>query len=336
MQVYELLRQQRSQLSRKEEYEKEYAESKVNGKSFFPDIIFKDSMAALLVYFVIIGLAVFVGAPLESQADPTNTAYAPRPEWYFLFLFEGLKYFPGSLEWIAALGLPMAGIGVLFLLPFLDRSRKRHPLDRPLVLGIGILVAAGVAWLTYTGATAPTVAGASSGDTGGKLLPIERAGKQIYQERRCPVCHSIAAIGGKIGPDLTTVGRRLDATGLIKHLKQSAESSFVPSMPDFNLTSTEMLELTSYLLTLKKAPPPMTLAQAGKATFNVFCNSCHPGANAGAGPKISGAEFHKKYPLDENIVKVVRGGRGGMPSFSDSILSQEQLEAIVAYLRSLK
>ncbi len=107
-------------------------------------------------------------------------------------------------------------------------------------------------------------------------------------------------------------------------------------MPDINLTDPEVLELASYLLTLKKAPPPMTLTQAGRATFNVFCNTCHPGGNAGAGPRVSGAEFHAKYPLDENIIKKVRNGGGGMPGFSDTALSEEQLAAIISYLRSLK
>ncbi|MCL5959978.1 MAG: hypothetical protein M1358_11820, partial [Chloroflexi bacterium] len=134
MQLYDLRQISEEGPSRKEEYEREYSASKVNGKPFFPDIIFKDAVAALLILLVILGLAAFVGAPLEDQADPTNTAYAPRPEWYFLFLFEGLKYFPGSLEWIAALGLPAAGLGLLVLIPFLDRSRKRHPVNRPFVL----------------------------------------------------------------------------------------------------------------------------------------------------------------------------------------------------------
>ncbi|MBI2863404.1 MAG: c-type cytochrome [Chloroflexi bacterium] len=324
-------------MSRKEEYEKEYSDSKVGGKSFFPNIIFKDTVAALLVLFAILGLAIFRGAPLEAQADPTNTAYAPRPEWYFLFLFEALKYFPGSLEWVAALGLPIAGIGVLVLLPFLDRSKLRHAFNRPIVTAIGVLSVLGMGYLTYASATAPTIVGAASADQGGKLLPIERAGKAVFQDRRCSVCHNVAGIGGKIGPDLTTVGRRLDATALIKHLKEPQRTGATAAMPDYQFTDPEVLELVSYLLTLKKAPPPMTLAQAGKATFNIFCNTCHPGANAGAGPKISGGEFHRKFATDDALAKLVRGGTtGGMPSFNDTALSDEQLSAIIAYLRTLK
>ncbi len=336
MQLYDVARRVASLPSKKDAYKQEYDASKVGGKPFFPDIIFKDSVAALLMLFAILGLAIFLGAPLEEQADPTNTAYAPRPEWYFLFLFEVLKYFPGSVEWIAALGLPMAGIGVLFLVPFLDRARGRHPLNRPIVVGIGVVSVVGIAYLTYASAVAPTIAGTPSGESGGKLLPIERAGKQVFQEKRCPVCHAVAGIGGKLAPDLTTVGRRLDAQTLIKHMKEPQQTAGSISMPGISLSDTEVLELASYLLTLKKAPPPMTLTQAGKATFNVFCNTCHPGGNAGAGPKISGAEFHRKYPNDEGIAKIIRMGQGGMPPFSDSALAEEQLSAIIYYLRSLK
>ncbi|MDO8672355.1 MAG: cytochrome B, partial [Dehalococcoidia bacterium] len=186
MQSYDPFRKRETKpVTRKEEYEKEYADSKLHGKSFFPDIIFKDTVAALLVFLVIVALAIFRGAPLEAQADPTNTAYAPRPEWYFLFLFEALKYFPGSLEWVAALGIPLIGIGVLVLLPFLDRSRWRHAVNRPIVVSVGLLVVAGMVYLTYASATAPTIVGAASGDAGGNLLPIQRSGRQVFQDRRC-------------------------------------------------------------------------------------------------------------------------------------------------------
>jgi quinol-cytochrome oxidoreductase complex cytochrome b subunit len=82
----------------KQKYLEEYKKDKEKGVPFFPDIVFKDVVMALVVFLVLVALAVFIGAPLEERANPSDSSYTPRPEWYFLFLFQLLKYFPGKLE----------------------------------------------------------------------------------------------------------------------------------------------------------------------------------------------------------------------------------------------
>jgi quinol-cytochrome oxidoreductase complex cytochrome b subunit len=72
----------------KKTYLEKYKEAKERGVPFFPDIIFKDAVASLLVFIALVALAFFFGAPLEDRANPSDTAYTPRPEWYFLFLFQ--------------------------------------------------------------------------------------------------------------------------------------------------------------------------------------------------------------------------------------------------------
>ena len=69
-------------------YLEKYAQAKKKGFPFYPDIIFKDAIAALIVFLILGALAYFVGAPLESRADPADTSYTPTPEWYFIFLFQ--------------------------------------------------------------------------------------------------------------------------------------------------------------------------------------------------------------------------------------------------------
>ena len=71
----------------------------------------------------------FARRSMRSPIPPTR-AYVPRPEWYFLSLFQLLKYFPGPLEPIATMVVPGVVIGFLLLLPFLDRAADRHPLSR--------------------------------------------------------------------------------------------------------------------------------------------------------------------------------------------------------------
>ena len=79
----------------KKAYDEEYHEAKEKGVPFFPDILFKDAVVVLIVFVILVALAYFVGAPLEARANPGDATYTPRPEWYFLFLFQLLKYFPG-------------------------------------------------------------------------------------------------------------------------------------------------------------------------------------------------------------------------------------------------
>jgi len=131
----------------KKSYLQKYKEAKEKGVPFFPDIIFKDAIIALVVFLILVALAYFIGAPVEARANPNDTTYTPRPEWYFLFLFQLLKYFPGKLEFIGAMLLPGLFILLLLILPFIDKSPKRHFRNRPwyslaaliVVFGIGLL-----------------------------------------------------------------------------------------------------------------------------------------------------------------------------------------------------
>jgi quinol-cytochrome oxidoreductase complex cytochrome b subunit len=80
-----------------------------------------------------------VRVPLERLADPTDTSYIPRPEWYFLFLFQMLKVFEGPLEVVGTVILPTVAILALILTPFIDRSKVVKVRQRTLALGIVLL-----------------------------------------------------------------------------------------------------------------------------------------------------------------------------------------------------
>jgi len=149
----------------KQEYLEEYHEAKEKGSPFFPDILFKDALVSLLILGALIALAYFFGAPLEARANPADTTYTPRPEWYFLFLFQLLKYFPGKLEVLGVIAIPTIVILTLFVLPFLDRSKERHFFSRPIVTGATGLLVVGVAFLTVQAVReAPPPAETSQGD----------------------------------------------------------------------------------------------------------------------------------------------------------------------------
>ena len=110
-----------------ERYERELNK----GERFWPDSIYKDLVVSLGIFIVLVLLATFVGVAAEPKADPADTSYLPRPEWYFLFLFKFLALFGqipviGKMEWLATVLVPGIGVGLLTLLPLLDKSPYRH------------------------------------------------------------------------------------------------------------------------------------------------------------------------------------------------------------------
>ena len=149
----------------KKEYLEKYHAAKEKGVPFFPDIIFKDAIISLVVFLILVALAYFIGAPLEARANPADAAYTPRPEWYFLFLFQLLKYFPGNLEVIGVILIPTIVVLVIFLLPWIDRKPQRDFRSRPFVVGGAALILTGIIFLTFQSISeAPPPAEVKSGD----------------------------------------------------------------------------------------------------------------------------------------------------------------------------
>jgi quinol-cytochrome oxidoreductase complex cytochrome b subunit len=96
--------------------------------------LIKEGIASYIVLGVILTLAVYYPLMPGPPADPLSTPDGIKPEWYFLPMFQLLKYLPEPI----AVGLPgLAGL-VIFLIPFLDRSPERHPSRRPLAVWLGI------------------------------------------------------------------------------------------------------------------------------------------------------------------------------------------------------
>ena len=103
----------------KQQYLARYRQAKESGVKFYPDIIYKDLLVSFGIFLLLVGLAIYLGVAQEPPADPSDSAYIPRPEWYFLFLFEMLKYFPGQLEWVGTVIVPGMAVLALLLLPLL-------------------------------------------------------------------------------------------------------------------------------------------------------------------------------------------------------------------------
>jgi ubiquinol-cytochrome c reductase cytochrome b subunit len=93
---------------------------------FWPRQVLCDAVACLAVLAVVLFFTLrFHGAPLDAPADPASS-YDARPEWYFLFLFQFLKYFPGGTEVWGAIVIPGLLMAVLAAMPFVGKWRLGH------------------------------------------------------------------------------------------------------------------------------------------------------------------------------------------------------------------
>ena len=165
------------------------------------------------VFASLITVAALVPAPLDEIANPADANYIPRPEWYFLSLFQLLKYFPGPLEPVATMVLPGLAIGFLTMLPFVDRGDGRHPFRRPRRLITAAMAAIGVGVIALTGlGLADRPPHKDRNDWG--LLPI--AGMQIAtgEGTTCMRCHEN---GGPAAP-LAITRLSKDDEWLLSHM----------------------------------------------------------------------------------------------------------------------
>lgn len=234
----------------KEEYHSRYGEFKERGHPFWPDVIFKDVVVSLLVLGVILGLMVLKGVPLGNLADPTSREFVPRPEWYFMFLFQLITYFPGYLEWVGVLVVPGLVTLLLLLLPFLDRRPVRLPSRRPLALGVGTLALAAVVLLTVRAyQTTPPAAP----ETGPLLTSIEQMGRSIYKVQACDSCHQIRGEGTPVGPALDGVGSRYSVDFIFAWVYNPKQLNPQSVMPAYSaaLGTRELDAVAQYLNTLK-------------------------------------------------------------------------------------
>ncbi len=100
---------------------KRSAMTRDNGKEFFPYFLFEITVVALFTVEAVLILAVLFPAPLGREID-FAAQYQPRPEWYFLFLYQLTKYFPGRFTFVGAVLLPGLAFSMLLLTPFLDQG----------------------------------------------------------------------------------------------------------------------------------------------------------------------------------------------------------------------
>jgi quinol-cytochrome oxidoreductase complex cytochrome b subunit len=113
-----------------------------NENTFFPYYFFEVVVVALFTVEAVLLLAVLFPPAIGREID-LSAQFSPRPEWYFLFLYELTKYFPGRWTFVGAVLLPGLAFSVVLLAPFLDGGKERSLARRKgaALTGFGLLAA---------------------------------------------------------------------------------------------------------------------------------------------------------------------------------------------------
>ncbi len=204
---------------------------------FYPRQVFRDSSASLLVFLIVLLLALLLPAGLEPKADPSDTSYDPRPEWYFLAHYELLRLFSGW-EVLPVFVIPNLIILALLALPFLDRGPSRYWKQRkPAVLAVAAFFALMYGAVAYSKIVHPQ----GGLPTLEQELPLPEDGdpalmvraRQVLVERKCVNCHKIKGVGGLQGPDLSQAGWKFSRPHLRQQILDPKARNPESRMPSF-------------------------------------------------------------------------------------------------------
>ena len=218
-------------------------------RAFYPHQLFRDVVAIFIAFLALFLAAAFIDVPLERMADPTDTTYVPRPDWYFLFLFQSLKFFRGPFEVIGSIGLPTIAILALFAIPFIDRGRMRKLTERTAAIAIAVLALAG--WSALTAAAVASTPRTFSAPAPTSLdSKLVARGAALYFKAGCESCHQVNGGGGRIGPALNQVTKRRSREWIERHFIAPSALSPGSIMPPYRFAKEDEDALVAYLYSL--------------------------------------------------------------------------------------
>ena len=280
-----------------------------------------------MLFRSLILLASFVGVPAEPKADPSDTSYIPRPEWYFLFLFKFLALYGqlpviGKIEWLATVLVPGIAIAILTLMPFIEKSPYRYYSKRVLPISIMTIMVTGIVLLTLM-SEVPTVS-----EDGSTLL----------------------------GTLQTVVGIFIPLTAYILFFAFKNKTRLM--LWTVSLAAVSMILISGTVLALapEKEAEESTVATtlpdqivAGQDLYSVHCTECHgDDGSVSVITGVEGLEGEEITPInsrdvlytitDSAMSEVIAYGRpsAGMPPFGKTYggeLTKSEIDYVITFMR---
>ena len=244
-------------LVRKSTYVREYNDLVHNdGEPFVPDGVWKDVVFAAAIMLSVMACALYFGpfGP-TGQPDPTIIQTAPKPDFFFLWIYAVLAFLPPELETPVLLIAPPIIIGAMLLLPLFAGEGEKHWSRRPIAVLMVAVIAVTLGVFTRLGTYTPwsPIMNAWSSDTVPQrylhnLSPIERQGAIVFQNKQCRNCHSVGNEGGQRGPELDAVASRMTEDQMVRQVLQGGGN-----MPAYGnaLNPDETTALVDFLKTLR-------------------------------------------------------------------------------------
>ena len=309
-------------------------ELNVSSERFWPDSIFKDVIVALGIFVLHVVMATFIGVHDTPKADPSDTSYLPRPEWYFLFLFKFLALYGqipvlGKIEFIAAIVIPVIVLGVLTALPFIEKSPYRYYGKRVLPISVMAIFIVSMVTLTWI-SDIPTTSGAEG----------------VY------IAGILQTIGGLVVPGLAFLLLFIMAFTMKEKAKKPMIWTTVVALV-LMVAFTGGTLLAAPTVETVEEEIPVTLPDrivAGQDLYSVYCVECH--GDDGSVTLVEGEEGPEDdieitpintrdvlYTLtDSAMVEVIAYGRPnyGMNPFGLAYggeLTRTQIDHIVTFMR---
>ena len=238
-------------------YDREYHElTSTTGVPFVPDAAWKDAVFSAAIILAVIACALFFGPFGPSgQPDPTIIQTAPKPDFFFLWLYAVLAFLPPELETPFLFIAPVIAIGGMLLLPLVAGEGEKHWSRRPVAVLMVSVIAVALGIFTHLATFtpwSPIMEAWSAEPTPAHFLkdrsPLERQGAIVLQNKQCRNCHSLDNRGGQRGPALDAIATRMTEDQMIRQVVQGGGN-----MPAYGnaLSPAETRALVAFLLTLR-------------------------------------------------------------------------------------
>jgi quinol-cytochrome oxidoreductase complex cytochrome b subunit len=246
---------------------------------FYPKQVVMDTIVALVMILILGSLAHFAPTELGPKANPADTQYVPRPEWYYLPIFQWLKYWRGPYAIFGIVVIPAITAALLVLVPFIDRRLERHAWRRPIAVGVFVFILGGFVVMGLMSVRDdqrdPSIAkqvgrqreateqfmherfepeGAASSLSApvvAVLDPLAATGKKVYEGESCDACHGEGEIGTAAAPKLAGATAQKSADELTNLLKKPTPKMIEGGMQAVNVSDEDLKALVAYIKSLR-------------------------------------------------------------------------------------